>query len=125
MLTKMKLALVLCGTLISGVAAAQPAGKEINAKRIELKQKHAEMHKQQLQKFDLDHNGTLDANERTAMHDQRVEKLFAKLDTNKDGSISLTELKAGKRVAMGRRGFGHHRGKGNRGFHGGAGPKSK
>ena len=124
MMTKMKLALVLCGTLLSGVAAAQPAGKD-TAKWSEMKQKHAEMRKQQLAKFDTNKDGKLDEQERAAKQDEMATQLFAKLDTNKDGSISLAELKAAKHGAMGRRGFGHHRGGGKRGFHGSPKPASK
>lgn len=121
MLTKMKIAIVLCGSLLCGVAAAQPAP---NADRkADFKAMRQAKKAEMLQKFDTNRNGTLDPAERTAMHETRVLARFKKLDTDGNGVLSLAEFKAGKAGKMGKRGKGHarrHMGK-NRGFRGAPG----
>ena len=70
--------------------------------------------KAMIEKFDANKDGKLDDAERAAMHEERVAKRFAMLDTNKDGAITLAEMKAAKPHGKGH-GRGHHRG----GFRGG------
>jgi hypothetical protein len=100
MLTKMKIALVMCGSLlcgVAGVAAAQPAaGAPTQAQKIEWKQKFEAKRKEMLEKFDTNKDGKLDDAERTAMRDQLTTERFKKLDTNNDGVLSLAEFKAAK-----------------------------
>ena len=92
MMTKMKIALVLCGSLlVGGVAAAQGGGDAAHTDR---KAKFAEMKKQRLAKFDLNNDGTLDETERVAMHDAMATIAFAKLDSDGNGVLSLAEFKA-------------------------------
>lgn len=110
MLTKMKIALVIAGSLVCGVAAAQPgkaqgAGKPDKA---QFEAKKAEM----LQKFDSNKDGKLDEKERTAMHDEMVLTRFKTLDTDGNGVLSLAEFKTGKQLGK------HARGGGMRGMHG-------
>ena len=68
-----------------------------------------------LAEFDANKDGKLDDGERQVMDDERVAKRFAMLDSNKDGAITLDEMKAAKRGKHGRRGGGHDRGGGFRG----------
>ncbi len=58
---------------------------------------------EKLAKFDLNHDGKLDASERAAMRAELATRLkakhpelFAKLDTDHDGALSKEELDAGK-----------------------------
>jgi Ca2+-binding EF-hand superfamily protein len=119
-MNKMKLALVLCGCLISGVAAASPkwdANSDgtvdaqektlrhdaMKAKRAEMKAKRIELKAKTLAKFDVNKDGKLDKNERIVMKEQRATAAFKRLDTDGNGSLSFAELKQGKRFA------GHHR----------------
>jgi hypothetical protein len=110
MLTKMKIALVIAGSLLCGVAAAAP-GKAQGTGKPDFKAKKAEM----MQKFDANKDGKLDQVERTAMHEERVLTRFKKLDTDGNGSLSLTEFKAGKQGKLGKAGKRHARGM-HRGF---------
>jgi len=87
------------------------------AKQAMFAQKKAE----KLAQFDANKDGKLDDGERQVMHEQRVAKRFAMLDSNKDGAITLDEMKAAKHGKHGRRGGGHHRGGMGGGFRG---PKS-
>ncbi len=115
MLTKLKIALVIAGSLVCGVAAAQgTAGSQgPQGPRPDFKAKKAEM----LQKFDTNKDGKLDDAERTAAREQRTIERFKKLDTDGNGSLSLAEFKAGKRGGRhhARRGHGMHRGNGRDG----------
>jgi hypothetical protein len=134
MLTKMKVALALCGSLLVGgigIAAAQGSGgggkgaamqkydtnkdgklddTERAALRADMKAKHAEMKAQMLAKYDTNKDGKLDASERAVMKNERAELAFKKLDTDGNGSISLDEFKAGK--AFARHGHFHKHGRG-------------
>jgi hypothetical protein len=122
MLTKLKIALVVAGSLITGVAMAQPAQNNAPVaadRKAEHQAKKAEM----LKKFDANKDGKLDDKEREAARDTMVTERFNALDTDKNGSISLAEFKAGKaqmkmRHARGGRGHMHGRGKGPGGEHG-------
>ena len=69
----------------------------------------AEKKAEKLARFDANKNGTLDDAERTAMHDQRVAARFAMLDANKDGAITLDEMKAAKPHGTRGRHHGGHR----------------
>lgn len=109
MLTKMKMALVIAGSLVCGVAAAQPGNAQgkpgFKAKKAEL-----------LQKFDTNKDGALDDKERLIMRDERVLARFKTLDTDGNGVLSLGEFKAGKHAKMGKHGkHGKRHGRGMRG----------
>jgi EF hand domain-containing protein len=138
MLTKLKLALALSATLITGaigVAAAQGSGgndggnarprimakydtngdgvldaNERAAMRADFQAKHAARKAKMLAKYDTNHDGVLDANERAAMRTDRAAKQFAKMDTNGDGQISLAEFQAAKAARGGRGGWRRHHG---------------
>jgi hypothetical protein len=97
MLTKMKIALALCGSLAAGgIAAAQ--GFHGGAGRAEM-----------ISKFDTNKDGKLDDGEKAAMKDTLATERFKKLDTNGDGVLSVDEFKAGQKMGM-RHGRGrfHH-----------------
>ena len=140
MLTKMKIALALCGSLLVGgvgIAAAQGIGSgsgkgaamqkydangdgklddsERATLRADKKAKHAEMKAKMLAKYDANKDGKLDEAERAVMKNERAELAFKKLDADGNGSISLAEFKAGK--AFARHGHGHKHG-------GGFGPRA-
>ena len=118
-MTKMKLALVFCGCLIGGVAAAAPkwdangdgsVDAQEKAQRHEAMQaKRAEMKAQMLAKFDSNKDGKLDQNERGVMKDERAAAAFKRLDADGNGSISLAEFKSGKHFKRGHH-FGGRRG---------------
>lgn len=115
MLTKMKLALVLCAAL-GGIAAAQGVGSDSTAKpdRTEMKAKWAAKRAEVLAKYDTNKDGKLDAAERKVMIDDRATEQFQKMDSNGDGQISLAEFKAFKESHPfhARHGRGRHRGMG-------------
>ena len=102
MLKKTKLAILICGSLIGGVAAAQTAGGS-DAKP-DFKAKHAEMRQKILERFDTNRDGKLDESERKIMLDVKASELFKKLDTDGNGQLSLAEFKQG-----GARFMKHHR----------------
>jgi hypothetical protein len=112
MLTKMKIALVIAGSLVCGVAAAQPGNAQGGGKP-DFKAKKAAM----LQKYDANKDGSLDDKERLVMKDDRVLARFKTLDTDGNGTLSLAEFKAGKHGRMGK----HHGRRGMRGKHRGMG----
>ena len=123
-MTKMKLALVLCGCLIGGVAAAAPkwdangdgtvSAQEKAQRHEEMKAKREEMKAKMLAKFDTNKDGKLDQTERGVMRETFAIEAFKRLDTDGNGSLSLDEFKAAKK-------FGHHGHRGGaRGFHKGA-----
>jgi hypothetical protein len=101
MLTKMKLALALCGSLaagIGGIAAAQgttDSGPSPD-RRAEVQAKHSAKWAEMLAKYDTNRDGKLDAAERKVMIDDRAAAMFQKIDSNGDGQISLDEFKAFK-----------------------------
>lgn len=51
-------------------------------------------HKHSWQDADTDKDGAVSHDEFLASHQARAEKMFTKLDTNKDGKIDATERKA-------------------------------
>ena len=109
-MTKLKLILASTALLIAGTAFAQSAAKP------EGKPDFAARKAAMLEKFDTNKDGKLDDAEKAAMQDARIEKKFAMLDANKDGVITLAEMKAGAKAhqhkgkhRFGRRGMGHGR----------------
>jgi EF hand/Synaphin protein len=139
MLTKMKVALALCGTLlVGGLAAAQGIGggsgkagvmqkydangdgKLDDGERAKLhadmKAKREAMKADMLAKYDINKDGKLDKTERAVMKNERAEVAFKKADTNNDGQLSLDEFKQLRQHhGQGRGGHRHHRGAGKRG----------
>ncbi len=143
MLTKMKVALALCGSLLvggAGLAAAQgfggggpdkaavmqkydtnKDGKLDDAEKVQLradmKAKHEAKKAEMLAKFDINKDGKLDGTERVAMKNERAEEAFKKADANGDGKLSIDEFKT-LRQHQGRHGGfgrGHHHGQGKQG----------
>jgi hypothetical protein len=111
---KMKIALVLCGCLIGGVAAAAPKwdangdgtvdAQEKTLRHDAMKAKRTEMKAKMLAKFDSNKDGKLDKNERIVMQETRATETFKRLDADGNGSLSFAEFKQGKRFGK------HHRG---------------
>jgi len=132
MLTKMKLALALCGSLVAGaggIALAHGPGEggkaamlqkydtngdgklddqERAAMRTDLKAKWEAKRAEVLAKYDTNKDGKLDDQERAVMRAERAEEVFKKLDTDGNGQISLAEFKAGQQS------FARHHGGGMR-----------
>ena len=128
MLTKMKIAIALVGSLVAGavgVAGAQgfnhsgpdraqviqkydtnKDGKlddqEKAAMKADFKSKREEMKKEALAKYDTNKDGKLDDGERKVMRNDRLAEQFKKLDTDGNGQLSLSEFQAGKFAG------GHH-----------------
>jgi len=134
MLTKMKIAIALCGSLLVGgvgLAAAQGFGGHADRKagmmqkydtnkdgaldasekaamqadrKVKREAKQAEM----IAKYDTNKDGKLDQAERDVMKADRAEAQFKKLDKDGNGSISIDEFKAGRMHARhGHGGFRH------------------
>lgn len=148
MLTKMKVALALCGSILVGgvgLAAAQGFGggqgkagvmqkydtnkdgklddAEKAQLRADMKAKHEAKKAEMLAKYDINKDGKLDQSERAVMKNDRAQAAFAKADKNGDGQLSLDEFKSMKQhhgMRHGRGGKFRHRGQGARG---GFGPK--
>lgn len=102
MLTKMKLALAFCGSLLVGgvgVAAAQGAPDQA---------KHEAMKAKMLARYDINRDGKLDETERAAMKNERGEVAFRKADANGDGMLSIEEFKALRQHRGRHGGFRHH-----------------
>lgn len=145
MKTKMKLAIVVLGSLITGVAAAQGLGsgsaqphdrkamiekfdtnkdgklddQEKAALRTAMKAKHDERKAQMLAKYDTNKDGKLEDTERTVARNDKLAEKFKELDTDHNGQLSLSEFQAGK---FGRGGkFGHQGRRGGMDRHGGRG----
>lgn len=131
MLTKLKLALALSGSLFAGaagVAAAHPGNGALLQKydtnkdgklddqekatmRADFQAKRAERKAEMLAKYDTNKDGKLDQSERAVMREDLTVKSFEKMDTNKDGQISLDEFKAARAKLGGMRHARHfHRG---------------
>ena len=105
--TNWKLAFLMTSVIAGGgVAAAQDAtqggsiqgapaqGAETQGNASECPM-HAHMKEEMLQKFDANHDGKLDDQERATMVQQMTDEAFKRLDTNGDGQISEQEFKAG------------------------------
>jgi Ca2+-binding EF-hand superfamily protein len=132
-LTKMKLAMFLCGSLLAtgvGIAAAQGIGDgsgkaavlekydtngdgkldatERAAMRADFKAKRQAFHQKMVATYDTNGDGKLDATERAAMRDALATKAFEKMDVDHNGSISLDEFKQARGTFM--RHHRHHHG---------------
>ena len=136
MLMKMKIALVVAGSLIAGVAVAGPhhgrraeviqkydankdgalSDQEKASLKADMKAKHQAKKQAMLTKFDTNKDGKLDGAERQVARDTRMTERFQKLDADGNGSISLAEFKAGKQGKQGRFGGMHRRGGMKRGL---------
>jgi hypothetical protein len=99
MLTKMKLALGLTTLLAVGATSLAVANtgspSADNATQTERGEKRAEWKQKMLEKYDVNHNGKLDPEERKQMLDDRADRWFDKLDVNKDGVVSKDEFRTG------------------------------
>ena len=107
MLTKLKLALFIAAPLVAGTttyAVAQGDGPA---------------HKEMVQKFDKNGDGTLDKAERKAMRDAKLTERFQAMDKNGDGKLTIDEFKAG----AGAKGGFHRHGRHGHGRTHGAGMK--
>lgn len=138
MFTKLKIAFVVAGSLVAGVAVAAPhfdraqviqkydtnkdgqlSDQEKTALKADMQAKRQQMKQQMLTKFDTNKDGKIDDAERAAAKDARQTERFQKLDTDGNGQLSLSEFKAGHQGKQGRFGRMHgHRG-GHRGMKGG------
>ena len=132
MLTKMKIAIVLCASLVAGVAGAQ--GMKHHGGRIKMIEKfdtnkdgklddkekaslkaafqaqHAAKKQEMLTKFDTNKDGKLDDAERSSARDVKLTERFKALDTDGNGQISINEFKAAKQMKQPRKGGMKHRG---------------
>ena len=97
MLTKLKLALALTATLAAGAAgfAAANTGSATDDAST------GGWHQKMLEKYDTNHNGVLDPDERAQMHadlkakhEAHYQKMLAKYDVNHDGKLEPNERKA-------------------------------
>lgn len=126
MLTKIKIALALCGSLLvggAGMAAAQGVIGPSPAARAQRQAKREAIREKMLARYDLDKDGRLDKAERAAMRNERAEKAFTKADTDHDGRLTLAEFKTLRQHQGRHRGVRHHQGQGKRGRGpGGGGP---
>lgn len=113
MLKKIKIAFVTAAVLVGGAAGIAGAQGRGGGTQLDRQVHKAEV----LAKFDSNKDGKLDATEKQAMQDARALKQFAKLDTDRNGLLSIEEFKAG-RHHQGRMGRGKMRG-GRGGDHGG------
>ena len=141
MFNKMKIAFVVAGSLVAGVAGVAVAGphfdraqviqkydtnkdgqlsdQEKTALKADMQAKHEQRKQQMLAKLDTNKDGKVDDAERQAAQNARAEARFQKLDTDGNGQLSLGEFKAAHQGKQGRFGGMHgHRG-GHRGMKGG------
>ncbi len=136
MLTKMKIAIALTGSLLlGGVAMAKDfRGADHGQRKAEMLQKYdankngtlddsekaalradfqakrQQMHAKRVAQFDTNRDGKLDDSERASAKKARSAEMFKKLDADGNGSISLNEFEQAKMN-------GHHgRRGGHRGF---------
>jgi hypothetical protein len=141
MLTKLKIALALSATLISGVAGVAAAngfdnadagpragllqkydlngdGKldaaEKAAMKADFQAKRAAKKAEMLAKYDTNKDGKLEPAERQVMREDMATKRFEKMDTNKDGVVSMAEFQAA--AARHKGGGFRHRGHGRGGW---------
>ena len=139
MMTKLKLALALSGSLlasVAGVASAQGWGgggpgkaavlqkydtngdgqldaQERAAMRADFKAKRQAKRAELLAKYDTNKDGKLEPAERKVMRDEMATKIFEKIDLDHNGVITLDEFKQAEGKLMhARRGFRMHRGHG-------------
>jgi Ca2+-binding EF-hand superfamily protein len=126
----MKIAFVVAGSLVAGVAVAAPhfdraqviqkydtnkdgqlSDQEKTVLKADMKAKHEQMKQQRLAKLDTNRDGKIDDAERQAAQSARAEERFKKLDTDGNGQLSLSEFKAAHQGKQGRFGGMHgHRG---------------
>jgi len=110
MLTKIKIALALCGSLLvggGGFAAAQGVTSTPDA-QAQPQAKRERMKEKMLAKYDINKDGKLDNAERAAMKTERAEEAFKKADTNGDGKLSIGEFKTLRQHRGRHGGFRHH-----------------
>jgi 5-hydroxyisourate hydrolase-like protein (transthyretin family) len=132
MFNKMKIAFVVAGSLVAGVAGVAVAGphfdrsqviekydtnkdgqlsdQEKTALKADMKAKHEQMKQERLAKLDTNRDGKIDDAERQAAQNARAEERFQKLDTDGNGQLSLSEFKAAHQGKQGRFGMRGHRG---------------
>jgi hypothetical protein len=106
MLTKLKLAIAASAALVAGATTFAVADAGSGSGNANFAAKRAEWKQKMLEKYDLNNDGKLDAQERAAMRHDRMVESFKKLDTNGDGVVSFSEFEAGAKLGMGR---GMHR----------------
>ncbi len=85
----MKISYILAALLLT-LGLGQIAYAETQANDAKCARHHG------LEWADADKDGTVSHEEFTAAHSAHAEKMFEKLDSNKDGKIDDTERKAGK-----------------------------
>src|SRR5690242_20683539 len=138
MMTKLKLALALSGSLlasIGGIASAQGWGsynrigpkkgailqkydtngdgqldaQEKAAMRADFQAKREAKKQEMLAKYDTNKDGKLEPAERQVMRDEKAAKLFEKIDVDHNGAITLDEFKQAEGKLMRHARFGKFR----------------
>jgi hypothetical protein len=100
MRTHLVLAIVIGSSLLSEIAAGQPAGHpprgappiDFHALR-----SHAEKRDALLARYDTNGDRKLDSAEKAAMRDAKARARFEALDRNRDGVLSLSEFRTPRR----------------------------